>query len=288
MRWLALLLGSWPILMGVFFFFARYDGGLPAVSLACALLGLLGWLGPAPWARALAYVAWGPAAWWLARSAQPSWLPLVLTQVGLGLSLMLAQAGLPGARGWLLWNYKLAQVRSGRLSYVPGWGWVDRRHALEDVFEELATPGDHHFRHTFFGSWGQLFELEIQTRVETPEQVWWVVRVVAERGEQEEARLGWWWGAGLSAFDADDLPSTYWAIFTRAFPSRLGQPLSPEAAERRWREEGRAVVARQVGSEADFRPADPALERDYLDLCKKLEGCPAPLTLQVVGPMPLD
>ena len=174
----------------------------------------------------------------------------------------------PQSEATLTWLFhsKLAQIRRGRLVYVQGWGWVDQRHRLGEVLDQLQPGPSRTIVHTYFGSWNQLYNLRIETEVRDQKQSWNALCQIGERCEDEEERLPWFLGAGLSAHDPDDLPSVYWTVFRQAYPETPFVVLGPGPNERRWRAEGRAFLRRRVHAWRDFEPADPALRPAYRQL----------------------
>ena len=227
--------------------------------------------------------------------------------VGAGCLLLMAAGGLAcGWRGWLLlglacllgltqafcdsqseaaiqWLFhsKLAQIRRGRLVYVKGWGWVDQRHLLGEVLDQLRPGPRRTIVHSFFGSWNQLFHLRIECEIRDRDQSWSALRQIGERCEDEEERLPWFLAAGLSAHDPDDLPSVYWTIFRQAYPQTPFQVVGPGPCEQRWQAEARAFLRSRVYGWRDFEPADPGLRLPYRRLFLDLQQRPVHLTIRV-------
>lgn len=233
----------------------------------------------------LAYLGWGPAAPALAWLHPGAWAPLVLALLAGPLAVFQAlvwDASL--AREELLFRSKLAQIRRGRLSYCAQWGWVDRRHRLVDVLAQL-TPGRHQLVHLFFGSLGSGYELLADCSVQDPRQSWRVVQLMGERCEAEEARLPWWTGAPLSAYNGDDLPSIYFTLFQAAHPQHSFHFDTPAQAEQRWWAVGRTQVRRRIHSWREFQPnrADPLYASFFADLEKESTD----LKMAVRGPVGL-
>jgi len=212
-----------------------------------------------------------PALWW---PLALLWCALMLKPTGLRKYLLACPAaallGFGPLRPWLMYYFKLGQIERGRLAYYEGWGWVDERHRLPDVIEALKRPGAKSFVHTSFGDVARLYELRIRCPDLPPEQAWAVVKTLAETGEAWEASLPWWTGAGWSAYEADDLPSSYFEIYQQAHPDFQPTRLLPEQSCRLWQQQGMRQIRRLVRDDRDFMPADPALEPSYRELMDKL------------------
>ena len=281
---------SWPLFLASLFHFAESAPRLVGSALLVVGLAALprvtgrrsGWL------RLLAFLPWGPGApglAWLLRAARPTLaLALVACPVAIWQALQLPESL---ARQELLFRYKLAQIRRGRLSYYREWGWVDRRHRLSDVLEQLAPGGERQIAHLFFGSFGQGYEMHVRCQVSTRQQGWRVLQQLAERCEAEEQQIPWWRGAGVSAHNMDDLPSVYLTLFQQAYPDRPFAFDSPAQGEQRWWEEGRQVVGRRVAGFRDFEPAAPALRADYQRLFEDLGQVRTRAEFRVEGPVSL-
>lgn len=233
----------------------------------------------------LAYLGWGPAAPALTWLNPGAWAPLILTLLACPVAVFQALVWDGSlAREELLFRGKLAQIRRGRLSYSAQWGWVDRRHRLADVLAQL-TPGRHQLVHLFFGSLGSGYELVANCSIQDPRQSWRVVQLMGERCEAEEARLPWWTGAWLSAYNSDDLPSIYFTLFQAAHPQKVFHFETPAHAEQRWWAEGRHQVGRRIHGWKGFRPGRP--DPLYTAFFAELEKVDTDLEMSVRGPVGL-
>ncbi|MFN8612720.1 MAG: hypothetical protein U0931_34605 [Vulcanimicrobiota bacterium] len=193
------------------------------------------------------------------------------------------------SRQAMLYHTKLRQIERGRLSYLSGWGWVDRRHRLLDVWQELQAPGPLEVTHLFFGypGWGGRQAYQIRLRGAFPErlQKLRVLQLLGQRCEWEEASLPWWTGAPASAYNADDLSSVYFTLFELSNPDRRFTFDSAEASRRRWKAEGPAYVQASLHSWRDLHPA--GYEREFQALMTRLEGVRIQADWAVEGPLTL-
>lgn len=198
--------------------------------------------------------------------------------MGLACLLALAQGlGLDDswARQQWLFHSKLGQIRRGRLTFVPEWGWVDRRHSLSELW------GRSEGEHLFFGSWGRVYLLQFSCSPKSLRDSCSALKQLGERCEAEEQKLPWYTAAPLSAYNADDLPSVYWTQFRRVYPDTRYHECSALESERRWWLEGRQLVRRRVRGWRDFEPAQTELREPYRELFEGLERAPLPVMVRV-------
>lgn len=189
------------------------------------------------------------------------------------------------ARKEWLFHSKLQQIRNHRLAYSPQWGWVDRRHGLAEVLQKLTPGGERTVIHTFFGSWGQYYQLNVQVRIEDRPQAWSALRQLGESCEAQEERLPWYTAAPLSAYNPDDLPSLYWTLFSQAHPDIHWRFLSAKESEKLWHQQGRTFLQQRVRQWCDFTPGDLTLRAKYRKFFTSLK--PVQLEYQVEGPLRL-
>ncbi len=208
--------------------------------------------------------------------------------VGAACALALGQGLLaPASRARQEWLFcsKRQQIRDRRLAFSPQWGWIDRRHGLSDVLQQLVPGGQRTLAHTFFGSWGHYYQLNVRVRLEDRHQAWSALRQIGEACEAQEAILPWYTAARLSAYNPDDLPSLYWTIFAQAHPYVDWKFLNAEESERLWNQQGREVVQKRVRQWRDFTPVDVNLRTKYRILFEQLE--PVQVEYWVEGPLRL-
>ncbi|MBS2039406.1 hypothetical protein JST97_30755 [bacterium] len=193
------------------------------------------------------------------------------------------------SRQALLYSTKLSQIDRGRLRYLPGWGWVDVRHRLLDVWEQLQTDRPLLVSHLFFGYPGldgrQAYRLQFQGAFPERLQKLRMIQMLGERCEAEEQRLPWWTGGPTSAYNPDDLSSVYFTIFELAHPSLTFDFESVPSCQRRWRAEGFQVVQARVRGWRDFHP--PGYSREYENLMEQLELVKLEPVWKVQGPFHL-
>lgn len=258
--------------------------GLAGWTAALLLLSVFPLFGPR-W-RFLGYLGWGPGVVlsWLV-SDKRGGLALTLVAIPLALAQTLWWED-SLARREFLFRCKAAQVRRGRLGYCPGWGWVDRRHRLNEVLSQLQA-GRREIVHLFFGGPAGGYEMVVNYGGggDLLEKLR-VVQLLAERCEAEELALPWWTGARISAYNRDDLSSVYFTLFCSAYPDVVVDwPCqSGSGAEERWQREGRELVAGRVRTPWDSPPPD--LPR-YHELFRALERLKPEVEMQVRGPVPL-
>lgn len=189
----------------------------------------------------------------------------------------------------MLYSTKLSQIRRGRLCYAPGWGWVDVRHRLLDVWDQLQTRQSSVITHLFFGYpslWGrQAYQLRIVGDFPDPLQKLRLIQLLGERCEEEESRLPWWTGAPSSAYNVDDLTSVYFTIFQGAHPECRFAFDSPLASERRWQREGLSYVLGRVHNWREFRPS--TYGEEFATLMGRLETVKITSQWALEGPFAL-
>ncbi len=216
----------------------------------------------------------------LALGALALWL--VLTLVGL------LNARPLGSAESVFRLYKRQQVAEGRLAFCRGWGWVDRRHRLEQVMLQLEASGSQEFciNHWFFGSWGKDYALCLKGRCSRPEELWRCLQLLGERCELEESRLPWYVASRISAYNADDLAAVYLTLFTRAYPDWKPVFETPSRSLERLQQDSRGWMEARICSSRDFQPQDPVLRPRFRSLFDRLERLRPRVDLQRIGPLP--
>lgn len=183
--------------------------------------------------------------------------------------------------------YKGQQIVAGRLVFCRGWGWVDRRHRLEQVLLQLEAAGsqEFHINHWFFGSWGKDYALCLKGRCSQPEESWRCLQLLGERCEMEESRLPWYVASRISAYNADDLAAVYLTLFTRAYPDWKPVMEAPARSLERLQQDSRCWMEERIRSSLDFQPQDPALRPRFRSLFNRLERLRPRVDLVRIGPL---
>ena len=182
----------------------------------------------------------------------------------------------PGAaRDQVLYEYKKSRIEDGALSYVEGWGWRDRYHNHEGMYEaahEWAARGQEGEVLTIYaringvtGQWAPVKKRYVLTAApKTPMQRWaaacTVVLDYAKTYEQVQEDTWWLLGANTSAWQFDDLPSTVLTCIEVAEFQGTSEPRRIETFDKqilleRWEREGLELVQRQ---ERGFAPPEGA------------------------------
>ena len=197
------------------------------------------------------------------------------------------------ARGYVLHAYKSRQVASGRIAYLPRWGWVDRVHDtaphIRALCEQLtAVPGGEYetdISSGFETMFGPETWLTVRYRFDLPADADpLILHAMASRAhldftlrfEREQARALPWSGARFSAFAFDDLPSALYGVWASQPDQAPLPPASHARSLQRWASHDDTLLRRPIREPRDFTPADPALAAQLADLLDRIDRVAPP------------
>lgn len=169
--------------------------------------------------------------------------------------LVLASPGEP--RTLFSYHYKASRIEAGALQYRPGWGWFDLKHASPRHFQQVeraifTQASSLTLETDFSDSLGQRHSVERQYKVHphpTDPRLRWGISAgialdLAQQSEAAQEQGPIWWGARMSAWQFDDLPSALRACLDLypAAPTPPAMITEKAALLARWNLEGHTLV----------------------------------------------